>query len=316
MATSIERSYLNDPGQFSYWKKSPAPQGTGAEVMNYASPLARELWFYLRFIGHVKLLPRWKNEHHGEDGYVLHVVRRGEMWHEVKERRFVLRSGEAFLLDLSQNTTYGTAGNATLDLYWAWLNGKDMPRVFLELGADQDPVFPLDDPRRTVALMRELQAITVREPNGYEVESSGLLTLLLAQLFSSRVDRVQALSLGKVSRPLSDGVRKAIDYITRHYDKEIPVKHIAYIARQSLTYFSRRFHQEVGTSPIEYLNRYRIEQAKKFLAGSNQRVEQIARSVGFRNHNYFTRTFVRIVGVTPLAYRRRPPATSSRRTGR
>ena len=314
MTAKTQRPYLKLPKEFSYWKRTPSPLGAGSEVMNYASPLARQLWYYLRSMGHVKHQPGWKHgDHHGEDGYILHVVHRGELWHEIKGRRnvaprsFRLKSGESCLLDLRQELTYGVAGTRPVDLYWAWLNGKDMPRVFLELGADQDPVFVLPDLRRVESLLRELQAITLREPRAYEVASSGLVTLILAQLFASRSDRINAFSLGGTSRPLSESVRKGIDYMIRNYDNPpTSVKHIAEVAGQSLTYFSRRFHQEVGASPIEYMNRYRIEQAKKFLAGGNQPVEQIARSVGFHNQQYFTRTFTRIVGVNPLAYRKNP----------
>jgi AraC-like DNA-binding protein len=181
-----------------------------------------------------------------------------------------------------------------------------MPRIFLELGADQDPVFPLPDLRAVESLLRQLEIITVGEPPAQEVRSSGLLTLVLAELFASRAERTKTFSLSQATKPLSESVRKGIDYMTRFYDLQMPVKHIAQVSGQSLYYFSRRFHQEMAVSPIEYLNRYRIEQAKKLLASSNQGIEQIARSVGFRNHNYFTRTFVRFVGHTPLAYRKTP----------
>jgi AraC-like DNA-binding protein len=281
-------------------------------VYNYASPVARELWYYLRSIGHVKHPPGWKCEHHGEDGFLLHVVHRGELWHETRRnkhvvpRTFRIKTGEACLLDLRHDVRYGVEGESAAELYWAWMNGKDMPRVFLELGADQDPVFALRASRRLELLLRELQAITTREPAAYEVQSSALLTMILAELFACRVDRTMVLSPGDTTRPLSESVRRGIDYITRFYDRTPRVKHIAEVAGQSLHYFSRRFHQEVGMSPVAYVNRYQIEQAKKFLASSNHSIGQIARSVGFRNPRYFTRMFVRIVGVTPLAYRKNP----------
>jgi two-component system response regulator YesN len=312
MTARAQRPYLRRPEEFSYWKKSRATLGAGTEVYNYASPFARELWYYLRSMGHVKHPPGWKCEHHGEDGFLLHVVHRGELWHEVRSgthasRSFRVKSGEACLLDLCHDVRYGVEGARTAELYWVWMNGRDMPRVFLELGADQNPVFALRDQRRLESLLRELQAITTREPTAFEVRSSGLLTLILAELFACRADRMILLSSGDPARPLSESVRKAIDYITRKYDEHLSVKHIATkVVERSLHYFSRRFHQEVGMSPIAYLNRYRIEQAKKFLVGSNHSIAQIARSVGFQNPRYFARMFVRIVGVTPVAYRKNP----------
>jgi AraC-like DNA-binding protein len=189
-----------------------------------------------------------------------------------------------------------------------------MPAVFLELGADQDPVFTVADLSHMESLLRELQRLTVHEPVAYEVTSSGLLTLILGELFASRSARAGSLALGEESRSLSKPVRMALDYFGRHYDIPVSLKHLAVdICKLSLSYFSRLFHREVGTSPIVYLNRYRVEQAKKFLADGNQSVAEIARSVGFRSLSYFTRTFVRIVGVSPLAYRKHPEKTPQAR---
>src|SRR5262245_54282273 len=146
MADTKQRPYLKDPKQYSFWKKTPSTFGEGVEVLNYPSPLARELWYYLRAIGHVKHPPGWKHDqHHDEDGFVLHVVRRGELWHTVKGRKFVLRRGEACLLDLRDEPVYGVVGPAKAEFIWALISGRDMPRLFLELGADQNPVFPLVD---------------------------------------------------------------------------------------------------------------------------------------------------------------------------
>lgn len=278
--------------------------------MHDASPLAHRLWYFVRALGRAKHPPGWYNEHHGRDGFILHVVQRGALNHEIGQTRYTIRTGEACLLDLRYDLRYKVTGTSSAEFYWAWINGKDMPTVFLELGADQDPIFLLANMPRTVDLLRELRTLTVRKPPSYEVRSSGLITLILSELFSSRAERVQLFTLGASARPLSDPVRRAIHHMTRYYDSALAVKQIASgVANLSLSHFSRLFHQEVGVSPIVYLNRFRIEQARKFLTGSSQGVAQIARSVGYQNPHYFTRTFVRIVGVTPREYRKNPVAS-------
>jgi len=303
-----KRPYWKRPDQFSFWKKSKRMAGRGVEVGNYASPLARRLWYYVRWIGRVTHPSGWKMERHGNDGFLLHVVRRGEMWHDIRKQRHVIRPGQACLLDLQHDLCYGGSGPRPTDLSWVWINGKDMPAVYLELGADQDPVFPLPDPARVLSLLSELQKLTEREPIAYEERSSGLIMLLLAELFASRAERARFFGLGKDARPLSDPVRKGIDYILRRYDEpDLSIKHIAIeSAKLTPSHFSRLFHKEVGLSPIAYLNRHRIEQARKYLTSSNQSVAEIARSVGLPDADYFTRMFVRIAGVTPLAYRKKP----------
>src|ERR1041385_9370653 len=152
LVTPKQRPYLKKPDEFSYWKKSSVWTGRGKEFYNYASPFTRRFWYYVRSMGHIQHAPGWMCEHHGQDGFVLHVVESGEVWHDIKGRRHTVGRGQACLVDLRQDVTYGVGGARKSEIYWAWINGKDLPTVFLELGADQDPVFPLADPPRTKGL--------------------------------------------------------------------------------------------------------------------------------------------------------------------
>ena len=301
---TTQRPYLKRPDEFYHWKRFRNPSGIGTDVMNYPGPLATEIWCYVRSIGRVRHPAGWRMTHRNDNGFILHVVQRGAMWYEINRRRYRARVGEACLLDLCSNPSYGVDGKGSAEIQWALINGRDMPRLFLELGADQDPIFPLLDLQRIPPLMSQLQSNILRESPGYEARAAGLMLMIMAELFASRGDRLP--SWGRTTGPMSEPVRKGVDYIIRFYDKRIPIKHIAFVVGQSLSYFSRRFHQEMGTSPIEFLNRYRIEQARKLLANGNQSIATIARSVGFANENYFRRTFARIVGKPPLAFRKKP----------
>ena len=104
-------------------------------------------------------------------------------------------------------------------------------------------------------------------------------------------------------RPLSDAVRKGIDYITRFYDQPISIPNAAIIIGQSMYHFARVFRCETGFTPMEYLNLYRVEQAKRSLEASSKSIEQISRSVGFPDPNYFTKIFARFTGTSPRNYR-------------
>lgn len=62
----------------------------------------------------------------------------------------------------------------------------------------------------------------------------------------------------------------------------------------------RRFHRcTIG----EYLRRQRIESACRQLQASRESLAEIACSAGFADQSHFTRTFKRVVGMTPSQYR-------------
>ncbi len=70
----------------------------------------------------------------------------------------------------------------------------------------------------------------------------------------------------------------------------------------------REFTAQFDISPIQYLNRKRIDTAKEALIYTDKRINEISCMVGFENTNHFIRLFKQQTGVTPLAYRKRPPA--------
>jgi len=70
----------------------------------------------------------------------------------------------------------------------------------------------------------------------------------------------------------------------------------------------REFTEYFDASPIHYLNHKRIEVAKEVLINTDKRINEIGRMVGFENTNHFIRLFKQQTGVTPLVFRKQPPA--------
>ena len=51
------------------------------------------------------------------------------------------------------------------------------------------------------------------------------------------------------------------------------------------------FHASLGQTPNDYLQGFRIEQAKILLRDANNKIEDIARAVGYRDVRSFYRVF-------------------------
>jgi len=70
-----------------------------------------------------------------------------------------------------------------------------------------------------------------------------------------------------------------------------------------------RFVQLVGYPPMQYLTRWRIQLAARLLSDGARKVAAVGREVGYDSEAAFSRTFKRIAGVSPAAWRgRQPPA--------
>lgn len=100
-------------------------------------------------------------------------------------------------------------------------------------------------------------------------------------------------------------VSKCKKYILKHIDKKITPEQIASEIGLTPAYLSTVFHQSAGITIVEYIQRSKINEAKKILVSSNDKISKIANKLEFSTPSYFCRVFEKIVGETPQQYRTR-----------
>jgi len=115
--------------------------------------------------------------------------------------------------------------------------------------------------------------------------------------------REQRFSEGQ--RPLSAGVRRAMEHLTAHLSEPQDVPNLARLAGLSPSRFAHRFKEETGDSAIAYLMKLRLREAARLLEFSGRSVKEVASDVGFESPFYFSRQFRRQFGLSPRAYLRK-----------
>lgn len=100
-----------------------------------------------------------------------------------------------------------------------------------------------------------------------------------------------------------DKITKAMDFIETFYNQGIKVNDIAYEAGLSAGRLWHLFKERTGFTPVEYLTRIRIEQAKKLLLTSDDKLCNLYYEVGFNSQAYFARRFKEVVGISPTQFR-------------
>lgn len=101
----------------------------------------------------------------------------------------------------------------------------------------------------------------------------------------------------------SNVIHRSVQYIREHYADKITLEDMARQVHLSPTYFSRIFNQELGEPFTGYLNRVRIERSLDLLKHTQLKMTDIALTVGFSDQSYFSRTFKKIMGISPVQYR-------------
>jgi two-component system response regulator YesN len=98
--------------------------------------------------------------------------------------------------------------------------------------------------------------------------------------------------------------QKVKDYVNAHLDDDLTLDHMAELTHHSATYFTKLFKQSTGTGYGDYVVGCRMERAALLLTGSQEKVSEIARRVGYSSVSYFIRAFRKQHGMTPVEYRR------------
>ena len=117
--------------------------------------------------------------------------------------------------------------------------------------------------------------------------------------FSREVDRLRGRS------GTADQFAEALDYLKKNFNEPMNTPELAKIAGMSVSQFERRFRRGLGSSPRQYLLRLRVDSAARLLTFTARPIAQISKECGFHDHAHFTRSFKKMMNMTPLNFRKR-----------
>lgn len=97
-----------------------------------------------------------------------------------------------------------------------------------------------------------------------------------------------------------------LEYIARHYQRQITVEEAAAVAGYDRSYFCRQFRRTTGMTFHRYLNVCRICAACRLLEDARLPMSAVAEQSGFSSQKNLSRLFGQMLGMTPTQYRKLP----------
>lgn len=98
-------------------------------------------------------------------------------------------------------------------------------------------------------------------------------------------------------------IQNICKYLQENYAEKITLEDVTQHVGFSKYYGGRLFKQYMGKTIIEYLIEIRLEHAKELLMQGEFSIKQISYMVGYQDPNYFTWSFKKATGVSPVKYR-------------
>lgn len=101
-----------------------------------------------------------------------------------------------------------------------------------------------------------------------------------------------------------DNIGRGLYCVHKYYNAGIKLSHAAREAGMSVSCFERRFKEKTGKTFVRYVNELRIARAKDILKEAGLSMNDVAFTCGFTNQFHFTRTFKKILNVSPMEYKK------------
>lgn len=144
-------------------------------------------------------------------------------------------------------------------------------------------------------------AIYFEEPEALD-EELGILKLKELMLILLKSENHQGIRqfLSEIFTPTNLEFKKAIE---NNLFNNLTVEQLAYICNMSLSTFKREFKKVFGITPARYIKQRRLEEAAKRLLSGDDRITEIAFSLGFVDISTFSANFQEQYGLSPSKYR-------------
>lgn len=154
----------------------------------------------------------------------------------------------------------------------------------------------------TLYYLRAMLAEIENKAIGYDLVCQDLLEVLVVRLMRRTDFSLAPAASGTRTSKECAAVRR---YIDSHFKESLSLDVLAEVAHVNKYYLVHTFSKEYGISPINYLISRRIAESKQLLSDTDHSLSQISHMLGFSSPSYFSQSFRKLEGISPMEYRRK-----------
>lgn len=253
------------------------------------------------------LFPHW------DDKFEFIYVLSGMMEFRVRQKAFLVSSGEGFFLNTGE--IHSACVYQSYDCRFVIY--RICPSVLFQ--TEDNPLYqkyikPLVDhpsfgfltfvpkvpwQKYILEMIRKMNDICDRLVDGYELKINHFVNEIFYYIFHN-VNLSKELSL-KESRDL-ERMKDVMIYLTKTIDQKHTLADIASYCHLSNSECCRLFQRNVHLSPVDYLNQLRIHMSLSEIIKHEKKITDIAKMYGFSGSSYFSEMFKKTLGITPRAF--------------
>lgn len=247
------------------------------------------------------------NDEHFHDRYEFYYLEEGKAEYLINDKIYTLHKGDVVAIppNTLHKTVYSEKGERKRILFY-------LKRDFLDSIHGCDALLPPMPLFYHATKEARITAIFGELLNEFQKEGALLyLQILIAELLIllCRTEN-DAPSLPQ-GREATGVIGDILTYIAANFAQDITLYALSERFYMNASYLSRLFKARTGFTFCSYLNQYRIKEANRLLTETTQPITEIALACGFNSSGNFCKCYKKIMGTSPLVYRKRMQKNAS-----
>lgn len=237
----------------------------------------------------------------GIDESVLLLCVAGEGYYKIGEAETVrLKAGQAVLLPPDITHTYGASEEKPWSIYWFHYTGEASKELGDMLTRYQPMQTTTIETEQCVQLMKQSFDFLKRplQSDEYFIVCQNALKICTILNYAAKQKEFQLTEKG------GQAIQTAIQFMKENLHTSLSLAQISAATKFSSSHLHTMFKATTGQSPIDYFLHMKMHAASKELYFSECTVREVAAMFGIEDTCYFSRIFKKIIGMTPLEYRK------------
>lgn len=291
---SQEKSHYNSTLQ-QLLSTSPNRVTDSTRIIYTPSSFAKSTLFYLQEIGKLKSLAPHISRREMLDSFLYISVLKGCGNLVYNGKTYVLQEGDHAFIDCRQSYSHQSNEKSPWELIWIHFNGSNLRKYFTYF-KNNDILLPPVHSSKYCNIHSHLMELAKHN----DTDTEFLISLALHEM----VTQLLIESSESLNERHNDKMIAVKEFVDIHFHEKITLESLSKEFYMSKYYLAREFKEYYGISIISYAINKRVTKSKELLRFSDMGIEEIARTVGVEDRNYFNKMFQKIEGITPSGFRK------------
>lgn len=271
--------------------------------IHYAFNLAKENQpqeqLKLRNVASAKYGGDWHSIPHAHNYTELFYITGGDGQFQIDDGRFPVRAHQ--LVIVNSNIIHTELSYEAHPLEYIVLGIDGLEISVPETNENRYCVYTFPSANRVLNCMQSI----LREMQNRELEHQmvcqAYMDILVVQLMRNTSTTMTHVGDSSPANRQCATVRR---YIDNHYKEPLTLDLLAAEVNVNKYYLAHTFKEAYGVAPINYMLARRIQEGKRLLTETDMSLSQITGILGFSSASYFSQSFRKAEGISPVEYRR------------